>query len=208
MVVHTYDEARCREVLERLNAPFRVAFALLCASRLLPAYKLFQDRTGRGRWALLDALREELWHHVLESQMSRQELQDAIDQCLAVVPTEEDGWDEDTQPYAEDAAAALAYAFRAALTGDPQEAVWASRRAYEAVDHYAGRSLDEPQDRPYDEDARIGHPAVQMELARQSRDLDDLELVADADRSRAIRVMRQRAHQEAWPPKAPHSKDR
>jgi hypothetical protein len=95
----------------------------------------------------------------------------SVARAAQLIPPEDDGWDDVERAYAEDAAAALGYAFRARMTGDPQEAAWASRRAYEAIDHFvqgksSGTTLDDA--------AILSHPLVQSELARQERDLNDL----------------------------------
>lgn len=112
----------------------------------------------------------------------------ALDEAERLVPSEDDGWDEPTQPYAEDAAAALVYAIRARLTGHAQEGAWAGRRAYEAVDHYV-RNVMQVED----ETTILSHPVVQAELSRQRRDLLELARLEDE----GVRVLRRSAEAEA-----------
>lgn len=193
-----YDEASNVRLLEQLATPLRAAFALLCALRILPRYRRFHSATGRGDPVALEAIAERLWEDLGGDKMSDDELKRAAERCLALVPSEEDGWDEATQPFAEDAAAAVAYAVRARLTGDPQEAAWAGRRVYESIDRYVvattGLSLDDPDD----ELTVLSHPLVQAELARQQRDLKDLAGLTSSDASHlALSQLRDRSQQEA-----------
>jgi len=194
MTMHKYDEADRLQHVEGLSSRGRVVFALLCAARLLPQYRRFHESTQRGDPRAVEALAERLWQHVMGRQVSQEDLERAVDQCMDLIPTEDDGWDEQTQPYAEDAAAALAYAFRAAQAGNSQEAVWASRRAYEAMDHFAGR---ETGNASYDEKARIQHPAVQTELSRQLRDIAELRELGESNDVQIVKRLRQRAKREA-----------
>jgi hypothetical protein len=88
---------------------------------------------------------------------------------MSLIPGENDQpWIEE-QAYAEDAASAVAYALRALESGEPQEAAWAARRAYEAVDHHVMSRLGIKG-----ESHVLGHPLVQAELSRQQRDLSEL----------------------------------
>lgn len=50
------------------------------------------------------------------------------------MPSDEDGWTLE-MGYGQNAAAAAAYAIRAWLTDDPQEAAWAARQVYEMADY-------------------------------------------------------------------------
>ena len=57
----------------------------------------------------------------------------------AMVPSDEHGWTLETG-YGQNAAAAAAYALRAWLTDDPQEAAWAARLPIHREKHVADRS--------------------------------------------------------------------
>src|SRR5512138_1845994 len=158
-----YDESRNLDLLKRLPLKLRVVFALLCTARIFPAYRRFHNRTQRGDPAMLGLLMERLWRDIHGDTMTRDEVEAALDRATKLVPSEVDGWDEDSQPYAEDAAAALAYALRARLTGDPQEAAWACRRVYEAADHFAIATTGLPVGGSESERAVLLHPIVQAE---------------------------------------------
>lgn len=199
MNVLRHNEAADIQMLKALSAPCRVLFAALCATRIEPTYQRFCERTGRGDPVALRSLFERLWRDLSGDLMTSDEVQAAADRAMELVPSEDDGWDEQTQPYAEDVAAALAYAFRARLSGDPKEAAWAGRRVYEAADHFAGAMVVRTSKvSRNDEFAIVSHPVVQAELARQQRDLRDL---AELDRAGAVAVplseMRARSEREA-----------
>jgi hypothetical protein len=117
---------------------------------------------------------------------------------IGLVPSEDDGWDEETQPYAEDAAAALAYAVRARLSGSAQDASWAARRVYEAIDHYVTATSGLSVNSPEAEVKILSDARIQAELARQTRDLEELaELSKRAAGNEDLREKRGRSEREA-----------
>lgn len=193
-----YNEAENVELLKRLPVRLRVAFALLSAFRILPMYQRFHHRTGRGDASALEAIVERLWRDITNAPMSTDEVKTDAEQCMELVPSEEDGWDEETQPSAEDAAAAVAYALRARQTGDPQEAAWAGRRVYEAIDRYVNSKTSGLVADPDDELAILSHPLVQAELGRQRRDLHELLEIDRANLSETkLAQLRERSLREA-----------
>jgi hypothetical protein len=166
----TYDEAALISGLGRVEADARVAFAAACAERLFPAYEDFSRRARRGDPDVLAALLAQIWEHLISGRkMSLYEVGCAVTRSMGLIPRDEDGpWVEE-QPYAENAAASVAFTLRALQTGKSQEAMWAARRAYEAVDHHVSNRLG------IDSDAIVrAHPIVAAEAARQRRDLDEL----------------------------------
>jgi hypothetical protein len=123
--------------------------------------------------------------------MSENEIQWELNRCMALIPQEDEGPWINEQAYAEDAASAVAYALRARRAGESQEAAYAARVAYEALDHHVINRLG------IKDDAHVlAHPVVQAELARQHRDLDVL-LGADADLAELLARLRDRASAEA-----------
>jgi len=197
MTLH-YDEAATIRELERLPLQLRVAFALLTATRILPAYGRFHARTGRGDPVALQELVERLWRDLDGEVMTHAEVQASVDRAMELVPSEDDGWDEESQPYAEDAAAAVAYSLRARLTNDPQEGAWAARRVYEASDHFALAGMEHPPDEYPDEEVTIAQPCIQAELARQKRDLGELGRLMKADvKDWDLPALRERSEREA-----------
>jgi uncharacterized protein YjaG (DUF416 family) len=195
MVIRYDEEANIRK-LSDVGVRSRVLFALLCALRVLPMYRQFHDSTGRGNPDQLEALLERLWNDVTGQEMGAAELQVALDTCMHLIPREDEGWDGETQAYAEDAAAALAYALRARLSGDPREAALAGRRVYEAVDYFLNSTGGLPLDAS--EEVILSHPLIQAELQRQQRDLDEIAQMARTEFSPSrLREMRERSKGEA-----------
>ena len=189
-----YDEDANIARLDKLPVLCRAVFALLCALRLLPSYRRFSDRTGRGDATRLEALVEQLGHDLDRSELNDATLESAIETCSSLIPDEADGWEEETQPYAEDAAAAVAYALRARLTGSSQEAAWAGRRAYEAIDYFVSKSADR-FDLQTDAEA-LEHPLLQAELNRQLRDLRELAASPSDELLRSLLERSQRESEE------------
>ena len=192
-----YDEAEMIQSLSHLTTPMRTAFALLAATRIVPAYRRFHSQTGRGDPVALESLIERLWQDIDGDPIPDEELKRATDRALSLVPTEAEGWDEETQPYAEDAAAAVAYAFRARSTDSPQEAAWSARRVYESLDHYVTRITGMSPEEREDELAILSHPLIQAELARQRRDLNDLENSMTGSSRVSMAELRGRSKREA-----------
>lgn len=193
-----YNEHELLLALEGLPAHLRVAFAALCAERLMPAYLTFSRKTGRGKPRVLVANLERLWRDIEGSEIAAEEIVMKTNESMALVPDEDDSpWVEE-QACAEDAAAALAYAFRTRHTGRSQEAVWAARRAYEALARYASNREHIDMDKPCAEEVVASHPLVQAELARQRRDLDDLAMAAGTgDLDAKLAALRERAKLDA-----------
>jgi uncharacterized protein YjaG (DUF416 family) len=170
-----YDERELIEKLNRLSKPLRAVFAALCAERLLPAHAEYCKRVATRDPLALPTLLSRLWEDLDGDPMSPAQLAAAIDTCTELIPREDEEPWIDLQPYAEDAGAAVAYALRTRITGASQEAAWAARRAYEAMDHSV-ISREGVEANSAGEEARVlAHPLVQAELARQQRDLEDLD---------------------------------
>lgn len=191
-----YDEAQNLRLLSKLSPRSRVAFALLCSYRLLPSYRRFSERTSRGDADALEKIADRLWKDVMGVEMSAEEVGSALERCMRAIPNEQDGWDGDTQAYAEDASAAVAYALRARLTGEAKEAARAARRLRDAADYFALRLPAGSGPMLFREKRdSTPHPVVQAELRRQQRDLDEL-LAAERDGSLAERLALFRARSE------------
>lgn len=170
----SFDEKALRDAVATLPVKQRAAFAASVAERLLPAYSMYAKASGRGDPAKLRDLLNRLWEDLDGRTMSAAELTAAIGTCMALVPPEDEGPWVPEQAYGEDAAAALAYALRCRESGDPQEAAWAARRAYEALDHYVIRTEGVDTNAPGAEARVLANPLIQTELHRQERVLKDL----------------------------------
>lgn len=189
-----FDERQVVLRLQELSPPLRVAFACACAERLMPAYKRFWERTGRGSAKELRELLTAVWNHVEHRiALGSEALDVALQACMALIPRPDDEPWVDEQPLAEDSAAAVAYAIRCLQTGDVQEAAWAARRVYEGLDNFVIARENIDVNAPGAEALVLQHGIVQKELNSQEQDLRMMAGASAQDSSPIIRAMRERA---------------
>lgn len=194
--MRSFDEAVLVQRLGAIPKLRRVAFAAACAERLLPAYATYVSRSGWGDAARLRFMLDELWSISERGANTASNLQSTIDDCMALIPGEDRGPWMHERAYAEDASSALAYALSCCQTGDSQEAAWAARRAYEAVDQFVVRQHNLGTEARRDEKRVLSYPTIQRELERQDRDLERL-CGAVEDEADLIREIRERAKSDA-----------
>jgi len=168
-----YDEEVLVQQLNALPLWGKVAFAVACAYRLMPSYARFFSETGWGNPRLLNDALEYSLRHAWDCPIDEGTIADMIDAVMVVIPDENDVQSQ-YQPFGEDAGAAVAYVLRTMRTGDSNEAAWAARRAYEAVELLATRIHALNDSSPIDEDAILTSRLVQCELSRQQRDISDI----------------------------------
>jgi uncharacterized protein YjaG (DUF416 family) len=178
-MIARFDEMALAAALDRLPEPHRTVFAAACAERLMPAYDAFATRSGRGDPKALSDILARLWDDLAGNAMTSAQLQSLIDDCMKLIPREDEVPWVPEQPAAEDAGAAVAYALRCRQNGRGQEAAWSARRSYEAQDHCVINREGINVNVQGSESRVAAHPAVQVELARQRRDLDDLSNTGD-----------------------------
>jgi|SRR5215510_5938035 len=85
-----FDRARVQERLRELGPREQVAFAALCAERLLPYYRWF---SSTERWGSFDRLRNALdavWGHVEGQPQSREQYEQLVADCRRLTPDTED----------------------------------------------------------------------------------------------------------------------
>lgn len=155
-----------------------------------------RDSVLPGRGALRTAL-SRLWYELSEDGLSDLELSPSAKACEALVPREDDEPWIESQPCAEDAAAALVYALESTTRDGSQEAAWAARRAYEAVHHFLMSEEPGVIVTAAAESRVREHPLVQAELTRQRRDLDDLLAARNREVREVAARLRARAKAEA-----------
>lgn len=188
MAILKFDEPDLVRSLECLPVWQRVAFAAACAERLRPAYLSFSQRTGRGDGVAFQNILDRLWLDLGGSCMADDEIEMSIEKCMEFTPHEDDEPWDDSQVYAEDAGIALVYALRCRQNSESQEAAWAARHVYEALDHYVIAREDVDLSTPGAEARVLSHPLIQAELMRQYRDLAvlrDTQVESTAFRRRA-----------------------
>jgi hypothetical protein len=156
--MHRFDPANLKKQLESLPHSARVAFALACAERLALSNEQIQ---------LAQSARATASKFVLGGITPRPEM-DLLAAQLAASPQID-----------QDDVAACAYVLDCVRTNDPQAAVWAAQRAYDACDLAAQSSMEFTTYTNDIEIAVLAVPAVQAELASQASDIFDLQENSD-----------------------------
>jgi uncharacterized protein YjaG (DUF416 family) len=191
-----FEEQVLMRDLDRLPPRSRLAFAASCAQRLVDVYHRFLAQRGQSdRAADCDSALEYVWSHILtpsEGATAKQLLADIV----ALIPDQDaPGWTPLTA-YGEDALSALAYCVSCLQSGDPQEAAWAARRVYEALDYFVtNRDNVTPGDSGA-ETRVLSDSMIQAELERQARDIDDLSHLGDTLSEEFLDDLRQRSARE------------
>jgi len=187
-------------MLNRLSGmprPLRVAFAGLCAERLLPAYVRFSEEARRGNPGELAGILDHLWTDIEAGAVVPADIDSRLEKSMALVPGEDDVPWVESQAAGEDAAEALVYALRCCKTGDGQDAAWAAECVYEALDNFVINELNLDMNSPGAGDHVLSHPLMQAELARQQRDLEELSATDGQLTAEVVRCLRARAREEA-----------
>lgn len=172
-----YDEAQLVQVLAAETKAARAAFSAASAERLQPLYVWFHEVSGQGDPGVLRAALDTVWDLILgrEARDGLQRLQDAAESL--VTDDEDENWVEQTA-YAQNAAAAVAYAVRSWISGDPEDAVLAATQLYEAADYAAQQDID--LNAPGAEDVILGQPVVQEALKGIDDDLRGVSRPGDS----------------------------
>jgi uncharacterized protein YjaG (DUF416 family) len=169
VAMHDFDEGGLLKAVKALTHPQRVAFAAAAATRHLSSWERIADPQNSQRPREIVV---QLWAS-LQTTVDRVAWTARRSEVEALLPEQDEDWTLG-HALADDALCALAYAIYCWLSADPQEAVWAVRRAYEAADQAAIRILAVHQASAAAEALIRGHDVVQRELARQHVDLQDL----------------------------------
>lgn len=192
-----YNEEQLIKEFARVPEKLRVVYAATCAERLFPAYERYLKQSGKKYEANLKDLKERLWLDLNGTTMSDSEIDDAIEKCMTVIQDINDSeWIPGSEA-ADAAATSLCYAFRCRKTGDPQEAAWAVRRLYDALDNFIINQENIDTNQPGGESKVLAHPLMQAELARQRRDLNELLEFQGEDISQLAIPLHERAKAEA-----------
>ncbi|MBS2018400.1 MAG: DUF416 family protein [Deltaproteobacteria bacterium] len=178
-----FDEEALVRALDACPPLARAVFAAACVERLRRAYVSFARASGLvdGERRFVQLL-DDLWRALerpLDVSVERRKA--AVDAAIALIP---DADDELYDPYAEDAAAALLYAWECLATGESQPAAWAARRSHEAVDQLVIRPPSVEIGDPAAEARILAHPLIQAALERQRADLVDLRSFDDSAAAR------------------------
>src|SRR5262245_20440132 len=132
MLPKRFEEASLVQNLSGLSCEAQTAFALSSAERLGSVYEAFALSVN-GVPDRFKLLADSLWSTL--HSLAPSGLEAILAEAMSMIPAEDSVPWSPLVAYAEDAAAALAYAARARMSCNPQEAAWAARRVYEAFDH-------------------------------------------------------------------------
>jgi hypothetical protein len=173
MTLLTYDEGALVERLSVLDRRAKTAFAASCAQRLLPFFEPYAHAVGRAEWGeRLRTIVDASWDLASGAEFDVHALQAEAE---SMVPSDEGEWITE-MGYAQNAAAAAAYAIRTSLTDDPQEAAWAGRQVYELADYAVQCNSPEiDMNHPEAEAQILGSAAVQRILAALDNSLKAIE---------------------------------
>jgi uncharacterized protein YjaG (DUF416 family) len=193
-----FDEVALRDRLGWIPAVLRATFAASSAQRLLPAYLVFAQKMEPAGGRLLVSLLDQLWWELEEGKAAAvSQMQRKIAIATGLIPGKDAEGTAPGQAYAEDAAAAVTYALRCQRNGEAQEAAWAARRVYEALDHFVIAQEKIDVNHPGAEKQILAHPLIQVELLRQRRDIDALMNAKDQNFTAVIKQLRERAKVDA-----------
>ncbi len=182
----SFDENILVNELGKLPLCGRIAFAAAAATRQLCNYEWYARRFNPIRELRPREIAIQLWEALLTDSFDHPEWALILDEVMGLLPEEGDDW-VIRHALADDAISSLAYAVRALLTSEPQNAAWAARRAFEAADQAAIRTLGVQPGLTNTEIAIKSHTLVQREIMRQRRDLDFLLAKPDKNSIDAIR---------------------
>lgn len=136
MTTDTYSERVIHERLALLGRHAKAVVAAATAERLFPLYVLYSriEREDSGLLVLRTAL-DDVWGALLNRALKSSS--DPYEAALSLVPDVDDpSWIPESA-FAQNAAAAVAYAWQTWVADDPQQAVWALRQSVEAADFAA-----------------------------------------------------------------------
>lgn len=123
MLTRIYDETALRGRLSGLDRSAKTAFAAACAESLVPLQERYWTKTGNsGKAARAREILDSAWDVAFAGNSDVSSLES---EAVSLGPTDDEEWSFD-MGYAQNAAAALAYAVRTWLSGGAQEAAWAA----------------------------------------------------------------------------------
>lgn len=167
-----YDESQLLRKLNELTPQQRTAFAALVAERLVSASAGRYAGDGRSIELELTDVLDGVWAKLVTGSVF-QSSEKQVELCTSLFPADPDSASA-TDAFVEDAISAVVYALRSMHSGAAQEAAWAARRGYEAVDRYVIDSEGYSTGDPHAEKNILNSPRVQLELQRQVADLEEL----------------------------------
>lgn len=193
-----FDEQKLIAQLVRLPVPLRIAFAASCAERQMRSYRLFKAQWLRAAPDAMQGALDDIWNRPYEVDDAGA-FEEYVEGLMALIPQEasmQNSWSQEATN-AQNAGMAVVYALRTMLRGEPQEAAWAARVAYEALDNFVINNEGIDPSTPGGQARVLMHPLIQAELRRQERDIQELLATSGQEITDAIMSLRARAKAEA-----------
>lgn len=194
-VMHEFDRQILVGELQRLPANAALAAATSASSRLVPFYSEFCNRSCWGDALALQNALEFAWDHAEGRRHRREQAkrQRAVAAKLAQLePRDGFGWDYTCSHYAAlSVASCIDYVLKERTVHAAAALEWVFNAAYRLAGYLLFKGIGPHKSTPESRRQAVAHPIVQMELARQRRDLDRLHVAAaDAARAETIKVLR------------------
>lgn len=167
--MNAFNEKSLLEKLNELPKQMVIAFATAAATRQLRNYERYACELNIREKSRPRQIVNQIWND-FQKPVDSNIWSMTLDEVMSLLPEENGNWNV-RHVLAEDALSSLAYSIRCLLVHESQEAVWAARCAYEAVDQAAIRALGVQPGQRDVELAIQAHYFVQRELERQSNDL-------------------------------------
>lgn len=163
-----FDEQHLISALNALPHASRVAFAAATATRQIVSCGLVKyDEFSASR---LNDIVSDLWRAAQNLEIDEKLWSGRLEDIMNMMPSDEVYWDI-WHALADDCLSSLTYAIRCLLNQESQDAAWAARRAYEAVDQVAIRLLGLRPGEASAETGILSHEVVQREVSNQKKDL-------------------------------------
>lgn len=189
----SFDPTTLEAALGALSDLERRLFATVVATRVQGGFAAYVAEGGdREQAATLEAALDHLWSHAVGGGVA----QPPIDACEPILSTESELW-EWHRPWAEGAVLATIAALRTLETATASIAVQPAVHAVEALDLRIIYDLRLDMNIAASEEAVANHPAMQRELARQKRDLEEIAPLTAQVAAGQLEAMRARAREEA-----------
>jgi hypothetical protein len=166
-----FDEKELRASLVKLQPSLACAIGLASCFRNLGSIADYREKAGLLPNRMPFDVAARLWDMIImpAARDAFGHLAGTSDELIGLIPGDDDPWN-DSADFADDALAALAYCVSVISENNPENAAYALRRTYEAVDHLAIGRLDLAAVQKQDEIRILSSHCVQLELHRQMRD--------------------------------------
>lgn len=161
------------EKLKILSYKHGVAFCASCCERLLPNYKKFVDTEHWGDYAFFRETLNEIWNHIIKSNLSEKRINELMCNCFNVIPDSED-FESVYASYAIDAGAGVYNTLKYCLDENVKDLITVSTVSINTVDLFIQEKYKLNSIDPQFEQTILENSFMQTELKKQ---FDDLELL-------------------------------